>query len=156
MDITTDGYGFMLSFGNLVWVPFTFGLQARYLAFHPVDLGLVKSALITAFVLVGIWIFRGSNSEKDNFRNGRNPKSGFISAKHNLLASVPMPGLISADLTFMETKRGTKLLTSGWWGWSRHPVSLPLRFIDRRVPIALSDPLADQCRTTLVTGSWRK
>jgi delta14-sterol reductase len=21
----------------------------------------------------------------------------------------------------METKRGTKLLTSGWWGWSRHP-----------------------------------
>lgn len=25
------------------------------------------------------------------------------------------------DLTFMPTKRGTKLLTSGWWGRSRHP-----------------------------------
>lgn len=75
MDITTDGYGFMLAFGNLVWVPFTFGLQARYLAFHPVDLGLVKSVLITAFVGLGIWMFRGSNSEKDHFRNGRNPKS---------------------------------------------------------------------------------
>lgn len=75
MDITTDGYGFMLAFGNLVWVPFTFGLQARYLAFHPVDLGLVPSVLISAFVLLGIWMFRGSNSEKDQFRNGRNPKS---------------------------------------------------------------------------------
>lgn len=21
----------------------------------------------------------------------------------------------------MQTKRGTKLLTSGWWGFSRHP-----------------------------------
>lgn len=77
MDITTDGYGFMLAFGNLVWVPFTFGLQARYLAFHPVDLGLVKSAAIFAFVFVGGWIFRGSNSEKDAFRNGRDKKSGY-------------------------------------------------------------------------------
>lgn len=75
MDITTDGYGFMLTFGNLVWVPFTFGVQARYLAFHPVDLGLQKSAAIVAFVGVGLWIFRMSNSEKDAFRNGRNPKS---------------------------------------------------------------------------------
>lgn len=75
MDITTDGYGFMLAFGNLVWVPFTFGLQARYLAFHPVDLGLAKSAAIFVFVFIGGWIFRGSNSEKDAFRNGRNPKS---------------------------------------------------------------------------------
>ena len=25
------------------------------------------------------------------------------------------------DLQFMQTKRGTKLLTSGWWGTLRHP-----------------------------------
>ena len=35
MDITTDGLGFMLTFGDLVWVPFTYCLQARYLADHP-------------------------------------------------------------------------------------------------------------------------
>ena len=35
MDITTDGLGFMLVFGDLVWVPFTYCLQARYLADHP-------------------------------------------------------------------------------------------------------------------------
>lgn len=27
----------------------------------------------------------------------------------------------SADLKFIETQRGTKLIISGWWGMSRHP-----------------------------------
>lgn len=31
MDITTDGFGFMLAFGDLAWVPFAYTLQARYL-----------------------------------------------------------------------------------------------------------------------------
>ena len=35
MDITTDGLGFMLAFGDLAWVPFTYSLQARYLVDHP-------------------------------------------------------------------------------------------------------------------------
>lgn len=39
MDITTDGMGFMLSFGDLVWVPFLYSTQCRYLAAYPVHLG---------------------------------------------------------------------------------------------------------------------
>ena len=35
MDITSDGFGFMLAFGDLAWVPFTYTLQARYLVDHP-------------------------------------------------------------------------------------------------------------------------
>ncbi len=35
MDITTEGFGFMLAFGDLTWVPFTYSLQARYLVDHP-------------------------------------------------------------------------------------------------------------------------
>lgn len=35
MDIVHDGLGFMLVFGDLVWVPFTYSLQARYLVDHP-------------------------------------------------------------------------------------------------------------------------
>ena len=34
MDITTDGFGFMLAFGDLAWVPFTYSLQARVLVDH--------------------------------------------------------------------------------------------------------------------------
>lgn len=34
-DVTTDGFGFMLAFGDLVWVPFTYSLQARYILVRP-------------------------------------------------------------------------------------------------------------------------
>ena len=75
MDITTDGFGFMLAAGDLLWVPFTYSLQARYLVFKQVELGPVWSALIVATDLVGYWIFRAANAEKNDFRNGKNPKS---------------------------------------------------------------------------------
>ncbi|KAK4687856.1 hypothetical protein P7C73_g2274, partial [Tremellales sp. Uapishka_1] len=74
MDITTDGFGFMLAFGDLTWVPFTYGLQARFLAFHPVDLGIPATAGIVALNLVGNYIFRVSNGDKNEFRKGNNPK----------------------------------------------------------------------------------
>lgn len=75
MDITTDGFGFMLAIGDLTWVPFTYSLQARYLAFHPVELGPLRTAAIIGVNLFGYWIFRGANNEKNEFRNGKNPKS---------------------------------------------------------------------------------
>lgn len=31
MDIVHDGFGFMLAFGDLAWVPFLYCLQPRYL-----------------------------------------------------------------------------------------------------------------------------
>ncbi|GAA93938.1 uncharacterized protein L969DRAFT_43901 [Mixia osmundae IAM 14324] len=99
MDITTDGFGFMLSVGDLTWVPFTYGLQAKYLAAFPKDLGYLGTAGVLAVNFLGYWIFRDSNGEKNDFRNGKNPK----------------------NLTSMKTKRGTALLTSGWWGLCRHP-----------------------------------
>ncbi|KAG0149133.1 hypothetical protein CROQUDRAFT_59670 [Cronartium quercuum f. sp. fusiforme G11] len=100
MDITTDGFGFMLSVGDLTWVPFTYSLQLVYLSFHPIDLTTSQLGGILLVQLIGYYIFRTSNEEKNNFRvKQSNPKK----------------------LTFIETKRGTKLLTSGWWGRSRHP-----------------------------------
>ena len=35
LDIVHDGFGFMLSFGDLAWVPFLYSLQGRYLLEHP-------------------------------------------------------------------------------------------------------------------------
>jgi len=77
MDITSDGFGFMLAVGDLLWVPFTYTLQARYLAFHPVELGPVKTAAILVLNCIGYYIFRDSNGEKNDFRNGKNPKGAF-------------------------------------------------------------------------------
>ena len=35
MDITHDGFGFMLAFGDVAWVPFLYSLQTRYILDHP-------------------------------------------------------------------------------------------------------------------------
>ena len=77
MDITSDGFGFMLAVGDLAWVPFIYSLQARYLVFNQIELGPIKTALIVAVNLLGYYIFRDANGEKNDFRNGRNPKSRF-------------------------------------------------------------------------------
>jgi delta14-sterol reductase len=83
MDITTDGFGLMLSIGNLSWVPFVYSLQARYLAFHPVELGPAATLGVLLVNFVGYYIFRDANAEKNNFRNGHNPK-GMLSTLPSL------------------------------------------------------------------------
>ncbi|MCJ1422357.1 erg24, C-14 sterol reductase [Sticta canariensis] len=101
MDITTDGFGFMLAFGDLVWVPFTYSLQARYLAMYPVNLGIGGIIGVLAVQGFGYYIFRSANNEKNRFRNDPNdPKI--------------------AHLKYMETASGGKLIISGWWGTARH------------------------------------
>ncbi|XP_066280095.1 delta(14)-sterol reductase TM7SF2-like isoform X2 [Branchiostoma lanceolatum] len=103
-DITIEGFGFMLAFGDLAWVPFTYTLQGRYLVDHPEhDLTNVQAALIVLLNLLGFWIFRASNSQKNAFR--RNP----YDPKLQRLESIP---------TNVTNK---SLLVSGWWGLVRHP-----------------------------------
>ena len=102
MDIVHDGFGFMLAFGDLAWVPFTYSLQARYLVDYPTDLTPYATAGIIALNVLGYVIFRGSNSQKDMFRRDPNHPS----VRH---------------LRTMPTERGTKLIVSGWWGVCRHP-----------------------------------
>ena len=75
MDITTDGFGFMLAVGDLTWVPFVYSLQARYLVFNQKVLGYPAAAAVLAADGLGYYIFRAANGEKNDFRNGRNPKS---------------------------------------------------------------------------------
>jgi delta14-sterol reductase len=101
MDIIMDGFGFMLAFGDMVWVPFTYSLQARYLVHFPKHLGFFYTALILAVKILGFVIFRGANSQKNAFRT--NPEDP--SVKH---------------ITYIETEAGTRLMTGGWWGMARH------------------------------------
>lgn len=97
MDITTDGFGFMLSFGDLALVPFSYSLQARYLAVEPIHLGEFYTTIVLLISFTGFYIFKASNNEKSNFRQG----------KLNHLKSI-------------QTERSTKLLCDGWWGLSQH------------------------------------
>lgn len=101
MDITTDGFGFMLAFGDLAWVPFTYSLQARVLVDHPQPLSALAIGGIVALKALGYLVFRGANSQKDLFR--RDPSHPRV-----------------ASLRTLPTERGTRLIISGWWGIARH------------------------------------
>lgn len=48
MDIVHEGFGYMLAFGNLVWVPFVYSLQAFYLVNHPNELSWPLALAIIA------------------------------------------------------------------------------------------------------------
>jgi protein-S-isoprenylcysteine O-methyltransferase Ste14 len=101
IDIITDGFGVMLAFGDLVWVPFTYSIQARYLANYPVELGWGGIAIVLLVQGIGYYIFRSVNNEKNRFRT--NPKDERV--KH---------------LKYIHTESGSKLLITGWWGRARH------------------------------------
>eukprot|EP00124_Ichthyophonus_hoferi_P002193 Ihof_evm16s139 gene=Ihof_evmTU16s139 len=101
MDVTDEGFGFMLVFGDLVWVPGLYTFQTRYLVAHPNHLTPIMLVTVLGINLIGYLIFRGANGQKDAFR--KNPNDPALS-----------------DLKYLPTERGTRLLISGWWGIARH------------------------------------
>lgn len=101
MDITTDGLGFMLSFGDLVWVPFLYSTQCRYLAIYRVHLGWQGIFAVSTIFDLGLYIFRAANTQKNVFRTRPDDPS-------------------VKGMPYIQTIRGTRLLTAGWWGISRH------------------------------------
>lgn len=101
-DIRHEPFGFMLCWGSLVWVPFTFSLQGLYLADHPHQLSTAGAVLLVCFNLLGYAIFRGANLQKHKFRK------------------LPETRIWGRAPEFIETTRGTKLLVSGFWGIARH------------------------------------
>jgi delta14-sterol reductase len=104
MDIVHDGFGFMLCFGDLAWVPFLYTLKAKYLAYHYTTARIDNTYLMLCLGLhvVGYIIFRGANSQKDAFRkNPRDPNLRYLKS--------------------MRTSSGSSLIISGFWGICRHP-----------------------------------
>ena len=102
MDIISDGFGFMLSFGDLVWVPFTFSLQSKFLAANPNHLSTAYLVFVSALFFLAYFIFRDSNNQKNRFRSDPNHPS-------------------VSGFKFIKTESGSKLLVDGWWKLSRHP-----------------------------------
>ncbi len=101
-DIKHENFGWMLCWGDLVWVPFTYTLQAFYLVHHPHELPVWATAAIIGLNMTGYAIFRGANIQKHKFRTD------------------PTRPIFGKKPDYIETARGTPLLVSGWWGISRH------------------------------------
>lgn len=123
MDIIDEGFGFMLAFGDISWVPIMYSIQARYLVDNPVMItNLTIAAIVTLFV-IGYGIFRGANSQKDRFRT--DPDSEEFRDEETIL-----------------TPTGKRLLVSGWWGLVRHPNYLGdiIMAIAWSIPCGFSNP----------------
>jgi len=101
-DIRHEAFGFMLCWGVLVFIPFTFSLQAVYLATHPVHLHPAAIAGLCVLNFGGYYIFRTANLQKHRFR------------------SDPERPIWGQPPAFITTQLGTRLLTSGFWGYARH------------------------------------
>lgn len=56
LDITTEGFGFMLAFGDLAWVPYLYSLQARFLYAFPQAAVADKRALLAICVIKGEYV----------------------------------------------------------------------------------------------------
>jgi 7-dehydrocholesterol reductase len=111
IDIAHDHFGFMLAWGDSVWLPWTYTLQGFYLVTHPVELSPVAAGAIWGLGALGYFIFRSVNHQKDYFRTA--------DGKCNIWGKPAE--YVDAKFTTSDGKvRSSKLLTSGWWGLSRH------------------------------------
>ena len=102
IDIIEENFGFMLWIAFLVWMPFNFTIQQQYVLEAQPDLPAWAAIALLALNVVGYYIFRSANLQKQQFR--RDPS-------RKIWGKVPQS---------MQTERGTKLLLSGWWGIARH------------------------------------
>ena len=103
IDIQQERFGWMLVFGDLVLVPMTYCLQAFYLIDHFRDPPALWVAGVVLFSLAGYAVFVGANRQKVRFR--RDPENCRIWGR---------------SARYLDTERGTRLLTSGFWGLARH------------------------------------
>ena len=101
-DIKHENFGFMLGWGCLVWIPFAYSLQPLYLVSHPEPLPWWGVGGVLLLNSLGYYVFRSSNLQKHRF------------------SSDPMRPVWGEKPDFIKTEHGNLLLTSGWWGISRH------------------------------------
>lgn len=111
IDIMHDRFGFYICWGCLVWLPSVYTNCTFYLVSHPIQLNPIAFYGILFAGLLSVYINYNVDEQRQKFRklNGNitiwGKKATYIDAK-------------------FKTKKGeekhTKLLTSGWWGVSRH------------------------------------
>lgn len=67
-DIISEEFGHMLVFGDYVFIPFAFTVQCHYLLAYPDFGGVIAPVLIVMLYFVGFYIFRTSNSQKNQYK----------------------------------------------------------------------------------------
>lgn len=117
-DIIHEPFGFMLMWGDLGFLPWMY--TNSFLLYLAYVSPAYKGNIIVDAVCVGLWIlamllFRLTNIQKNNFRT-------YAAAHYNNPDGFKIWG---KQVTYIRTKQGSLLLTSGFWGMCRHPNYAP-------------------------------
>jgi 7-dehydrocholesterol reductase len=111
LDLMHDRLGFYLGWASVTWIPCIYTLSTQYLVLHPNPLGTAPSVALLVFGLAALLVNYGIDAQRQKVRRtgGRCTVFG------------KTPDLIRA---VYKTSNGQThenvLLTSGWWGVSRH------------------------------------
>ncbi|KIY70556.1 ERG4/ERG24 ergosterol biosynthesis protein [Cylindrobasidium torrendii FP15055 ss-10] len=117
-DMFHEKWGFMVIFWNFSGVPFTYVYSVVYMASHDPSkyqfstptYVVLYTTLITAY-----WIFDSAMAQKSHFKMQQQGITEFRSA----FPQVPWHTV--KNPTYIQTAHGNRLLTSGWWAYSRKP-----------------------------------
>jgi delta14-sterol reductase len=101
LDFTSENMGWMLTWGNIMFVGFMFTLPTLYASQNPSSLPWPLNVCIVSAALLGLYVFSTANHQKHQFKTH------------------PEQPIWGEAPRYMSTQRGTKLLLSGWWGVAR-------------------------------------
>lgn len=117
-DMFHEKFGWMLIFWNMAGVPFTYCYPTIYMVrADPSSYEFPTWACVAMFVtlLTCYYIFDTSMAQKSAFKMQQQgeykPRKAFPQ----------LPWSVVENPTFIQTKHGNKLLTSGWWRYVRKP-----------------------------------
>jgi delta14-sterol reductase len=101
-DIIAEKFGWMLVWGDYVFLPFFYSLPGWYLVNDLSPIATWKAVVLTLLYLLGFWIFRGSNEQKHRFKEAQ------LKGEPCTIWGEPA-----------QTLGNGRILTSGFWGIGR-------------------------------------
>ena len=111
IDIAHDHFGFYLAWGDSVWLPYMYTLQSHFLLRNPIDLSTPYLCLVAGLGVIGYYIFRTVNNQKDLVRSTKGDC---------MIWGKPATFIKTSFKTTDGQVHESLLLTSGYWGISRH------------------------------------
>ncbi|PFH51778.1 hypothetical protein AMATHDRAFT_141557 [Amanita thiersii Skay4041] len=117
-DMYHEKWGFMVIFWNLAGVPFSYVYSVVYMASHDPELYRFPTPtyyLLFGTLLTAYYIWDTAMAQKSHFKMQ-------TQGIYNFRKTFPqLPWNTVQNPTFIQTAHGNRLLTSGWWKYSRKP-----------------------------------
>ncbi|KAF8630129.1 hypothetical protein AX15_003085 [Amanita polypyramis BW_CC] len=117
-DMYHEKWGFMVIFWNLAGVPFSYIYSVVYMASHDPSkyhFSTLTYCILYGTLLTAYYIWDTSMAQKSHFKM---QTQGIYTFRKTF---PQLPWNTVQNPTYIQTAHGNRLLTSGWWAYSRKP-----------------------------------